>query len=299
MPPPTDAVIEAAAEALRPFAKRLLALGAPFAAVERRLRALFVDVAEQEFALGERRATDSRISLLTGIHRKEVRRLRGGQAADVDAAGLNHVASLISRWTTDPRTTDAAGRPRPLPYQAARGASFMRLARAVTSDLAPGVLLEHLVASGAAELRADGVVVLGARALVARAGSPEALGILAQDPAELIETMLQNVLAERAAPLLQRKVAFDNLGSDAAERIRAELRREGERFLARMERVLARYDRDRNPRAPGGERYYAGVGVYCFERAPAPPPPPAPIRPRARRKSGAHPTPRTRKERRS
>ena len=280
---PTDALIEAAAEALRPFAKRLLAMGVPFGTVERRLRALFIEVAQLDFALGDRRATDSRISLLTGINRKEVRRWRSGRANDVAPAGLGQVASLISRWTTDPRTTDAAGRPRPLPYQAGRGPSFMRLARAVTSDLAPGVLLEHLVTSGAAELR-DGVVTLGARALVARAGSTEALQILAEDPAEMIETMLQNVLAERATPLLQRKVAFDNLGGDAAERIRGELRREGERFLARMERVLARYDRDRNPKAPGGEPHYAGVGVYCFEHPPASTPPPAPIRPRARRK---------------
>lgn len=286
---PPEALIEAAAEALRPFAKRLLAMGVPFGTVERRLRALFIEVAQRDFALGGRRATDSRISLLTGINRKEVRRLRTHRATDVAEAGLGHVASLISRWTTDPRTRDAAGRPRPLPYQAARGPSFMRLARAVTSDLAPGVLLEHLVTTGAAQLRA-GVVTLRARALVPRAGSTEALRILAEDPAELIETMLQNVLAERGTPLLQRKVAFDNLGGDAAERIRAELRRESERFLARMERVLARYDRDRNPKAPGGERHYAGLGVYCFERAPAPTPPPAPIRPRARR---------TRKERRS
>jgi hypothetical protein len=278
-------LLEAAVGAVRPFAQRLLAMGVPFAAVERRLRALFVDVAQRDFALGDRRATDSRISLLTGIHRKEVRRLRAARPSDVDPAGMSHVASLISRWTTDPRTTDPAGRPRPLPYQAARGPSFMRLVRAVTSDLAPGVLLEHLVTSGAAELR-EGVVTLRARALVARAGSADALRILAEDPAELIETMLQNVLAERATPLLQRKVAFDNLGRDAAERIRAELRREAERFLGRIERVLARYDRDRNPKAPGGERHYAGLGVYCFERGPAPTPPPAPIRPRARRKPG-------------
>lgn len=299
MTQPTDALIEAAAAALRPFAKRLLAMGVPFGAVERRLRALFIEIAQHDFAVGDRRATDSRIALLTGINRKEVRRVRAGQGGEGGRFGLNHVASLISRWTTDRRAIDGSGRPRALPYQAARGASFMGLARAVTSDLAPGVLLEHLVASGAGELREDGMVALRAAALVPRAGSPEALGILAEDPAELIETMLQNVLAERGAPLLQRKVAFDNLGHEAADRIRAELRREGERFLARMERVLARYDRDRNPKAPGGDRHYAGLGVYCFESAPAPERSPALVRPRARRKPRTGARKRERKERTS
>ena len=286
MPPePRDALIEAAIEAVRPFAKRLLALGVSYAAVERRLRALFVAIAERDFALDGRPATDSRVSLLTGINRKEIRRLRAAATtASADRSPVTHVTSLISRWSTDRHTTDAAGRPRPLPYQAARGPSFMRLARAVTSDLAPGVLLEHLVASGAGTIGEDGMVSVRAPALVARAGSAEAWQILVEDPTELIETMLGNVLGDGRTELLQRKVAFDNLGSDAAERVRAELRREGERFLTRMERMLARFDRDRNPKAPGGDRHYAGIGVYCFEGIREPDRPPAPIRPRARRK---------------
>lgn len=292
-----DALLDAATEALRPFAKRLLARGVPFGALERRLRALVVEVAERDFALEGREATDSRIALLTGINRKEVRRLRAGStAAAPNHFGINHVTSLVSRWTTDPQTADAAGRPRALPYRADRGPSFMRLARAVTSDLAPGVLLEQLVASGAGELRPDGMVALRAPALVARAGSAEAMQILGEDPAELIETMLRNVLGEDAGPLLQRKVAFDNLGSDAAARVRADLRREGERFLGRMERLLARYDRDRNPKAPGGDRHYAGIGVYAFEATRSPARPPAPVRPRTRRKERGRAPKRTRKE---
>ena len=53
------------------------------------------------------------------------------------------------------------------------------------------------------------------------------------------------------------------------KRIRAEVRREGERFLRRMNRLLARYDRDRNPKAPGGEPHYAGLGLYFFDEKPA------------------------------
>ena len=52
--------------------------------------------------------------------------------------------------------------------------------------------------------------------------------------------MLRNIFEAGSDALLQRKVFFDNLGSDAAGRIRAEMRREGERFLARVNRLLAR-----------------------------------------------------------
>jgi hypothetical protein len=299
MPDVPAALLDAIAEAVRPFARRLLAMGVPLGQVEGRLRTLFIDVAERDFALLGRRATDSRVALLTGINRKEVRRLRAAPAAtDSGRFGTNHVTNLVSRWSADSKTTDAAGRPLPLPYQAARGASFMKLARAVTADIAPGVLLEHLVASGAGEIR-DGKIVLRAAAFVPRTGSAEGLQILAEDPAELIETMLHNVLTDGREPFLQRKVSFDNLGSEAAERVRAAMRREGEQFLGRMERLLARYDRDRTPKAPGGERHYAGIGVYFFEAPETRERPAAPIRPRSRRAVRTGGAKRARKEQKS
>ena len=121
------------------------------------------------------------------------------------------------------------------------------------------------LADRAAEIRPGNIVVLKADAYVPKMEPAEKLQILAEDPAELVETILRNVLGEEHERLLQRKVYFDNLGSDAARRVRVEVRREGEGFLRRMNRLLARYDRDRNPKAPGGVRLYAGLGLYFFD----------------------------------
>ncbi len=262
-----EGLVEAIAEILRPLVKRLLAAGVPFGRVEARLRELFVEVAENELTLPGRRQTDSRVALVTGINRKEVRRIRSADksTAPPSSFSMNHAASLISRWRTDPQTSDRSGRPRPLPYQAARGPTFMKLARKVTGDLAPRILLDELVRSGAAELREDQVVVLKGEAYVPKLETAEQMQILAEDPAELVETILRNILGEGEGRLLQRKVFFDNLGTKAAGRVRTEMRREGERLLRRANRLLARHDRDRNPHAAGGDPYYAAIGVYFFE----------------------------------
>jgi len=283
MPDVREGLVEALAALLRPLVKRLLASGVPFGRVEARLRELFVEVAETELALPGRRQTDSRVALVTGINRKEVRRIRSAdqKAAAPRSFTMNHAASLISRWRTDRETSDPAGRPRRLPYQAERGPSFMKLARKVTGDLAPRILLDELVRSGAVELRDDDTVVLRGEAYVPKLEADEQLQILAEDPAELVETILRNILGEGGEALLQRKVFFDNLGSEASGRIRAEIRREGERFLARVNRLLARHDRDRNPKAAGGDPYYAGIGVYFFEEPAAPRPAPRPPQGRA------------------
>ena len=261
-----DRLVGAATRILRPLVRRLLSLGVPFGQLELSLRQLFVEVAEKDLAAPGQRQTDSRIALVTGINRKEVKRIRSNEGAG-DAPrvfSMNHVTNLISRWMTDPKTTDRRGRPRALPYQAARGPSFMKLARAVTGDLAPGVLLEELVRSGAVVKKGE-MVMLRTDAYVPKLEESEKLQILEEDPPELINTILTNVFAESDVPLLQRKVYFDNLGKDASARIRAEMRQEGERFVRRVNRLLSRYDRDRNQRAPDGDKYYAGVGVYFFE----------------------------------
>ena len=260
-----DELLRAAAEILRPVIKRLLAAGVPFGRLEARLRELFVEVAEGELALPGRRQTDSRVSLLTGINRKEVRRIRAAEHESAPRSfTMNHASALVSRWLADARATDRSGRPLPIPYQAARGPSFMNLAREVTADLAPRVLLDELERSGAVERRGD-EIVLKSDAYVPRKDIADKMQILAEDPSELIETILRNAFAESSEPLLQRKVYYDNLGGDAMQRIRAEMRREGERFLRRVNRLLARHDRDRNPKAAGGDRHYGGVGVYFFE----------------------------------
>src|SRR5215470_7484983 len=97
-----EGLLDAAVAAMGPYARRLLASGIAFGRLEARLRELFVEVAAQEFAGPSGAPTDSRIAILTGINRKEVRRIR---ALDRRAAprtfSRNLAASLVSRWVAD------------------------------------------------------------------------------------------------------------------------------------------------------------------------------------------------------
>lgn len=262
----SEALLRAAVELMRPLVRRLLAQGVPFGTLERRLRELYVQVADAEFRLEDRPQTDSRVSVLTGINRKEVHRIRKADPVERGPSSFqrNFAASLVTRWMTDPRTSDR-GRPRPLPYIADEGPSFVELARETTVDLRPRALLDTLLGSGAATIDERDVVTLTKEAYTPARGRPEALAMLAEDPPELLETMLYNVLGEGEGTRLQQKVAYDNLGADGLARLRRTLVREAKRFLKSSNAALARHDRDRNPDAPGGERTYAGVGVYYFE----------------------------------
>jgi hypothetical protein len=281
-----EALLRAAVAAMRPLVRRMLARGVTFGHLEARLRELFVEVAAEDFGLPGRVQTDSRIALLTGINRKEVRRIRlaDPQQGAPQSFQRNIAASLVSRWREHRAATDARGRPIAIPYQATRGVSFVKLAKETTVDLPPRALLDALIGAGAAELREDKMVVLKRAAYVPERGSQEMLAMLADDPPELLETMLHNVVDGDEEALLQQKLAYDGIGADALAVLRAALRREGERFLKKSNAILVRHDRDRNPRAPGGARIYAGIGLYYFEK---PIEPPATQKPPARKRRRA------------
>jgi hypothetical protein len=184
----------------------------------------------------------------------------------------------VARWLGDRRATDPAGRPIPIPFRAKRGVSFVALARATTRDLRPKSILDELVRAGAVERLERNLVRLRATAYVPATGVVEKLAMLAEDPAELVETMRRNVFEAESERFLQRKVSFDNVGAEALPEVRRKLQRIGERTIIQVNRLLATYDRDLNPGAPGGARSYATLGVYYFDS-----PTDDPKRPRANR----------------
>src|SRR6266481_10145317 len=102
------------ARLLRPLVRLCICSGMTFPALAQLLRELFVNVAEHDFALEGKEQTDSRVSLLTGIHRKEVARLRGaGTPVNETPATLSLTSAIIARWLAAPEFTDAKGDPLP------------------------------------------------------------------------------------------------------------------------------------------------------------------------------------------
>jgi hypothetical protein len=151
------------ARLLVPLVRLLIRTGVTFPALVDLLRELYVNVAERDFSLPDKQQTDSRVSLLTGIHRKEVRRLRsaGVPISEVPAAP-SQFCLIISRWLTSPETTDAAGHPRRLARAGGAGKepTFDSLVLAQTSDVRPRAILDAMLAQGLVRLDEKGRVML-------------------------------------------------------------------------------------------------------------------------------------------
>ena len=261
-------LLRAVEQILRPIVRQLLRHGVTYGTLAQVAKRLYYQVAANDFALPNRAQTDSRIALITGLSRRDVASLRATKdrvaTADLDV----HLATkLVDVWTNDPRYQSEPGVPRVLPFESRGrgGPTFVELVRRVGGDIPPRALLDELVRVGSVELQATRDVRLLQHAYIPAAESPERLEMLGEDVAEFASVIAHNLEAPVHEAFLQQKVIYDNIGDEALENLRRELRRLGEAFLRRINKVVAQRDRDRNPEAPGGERRRVVMGVYYFD----------------------------------
>ena len=265
--PLKEQFITAIQRMMRPVVRQLIAYGVSYPAFSRIVKQVYLDVAEQDFALPFKQQTDSRLALVTGINRKEISQLRRRKSApqtpEVEDTLVTHV---IGRWMAGPPYAEADGSPRRLPYECddPKAGSFARLVRECGTDIPVRSVLDELLRVGAVTLVTDGDVVLQHEAHIPAGDAAGKLTLLGSDPAELFSTIIHNIEVPDA-PRLQRKVVYDNIGSQALPQLREAARRVGEEFIRRANALLASHDRDRNPKAAAGKRSRVVLGTYYFE----------------------------------
>jgi hypothetical protein len=259
------ALAAAVRSVLRPLVRILLRNNVDLWTLVEYAKQIYVDVASKEFGLPGRKPTISRVSLLTGLTRKEVSRLWEADAsAGVDSARYSRAAQVITAWLRTRAFRDARGEPRDLAFDGARG-SFSELVRRFGADVTPRALLDELMRAGAVERTHDGRVRLLARGYVPRTDDAEKLGILGADVAELIATVDHNITSPPEQAFFQRKVAYDNLVAACLPELRDRAARRGQTLLEALDEFMAAHDRDSNPSVSGEGRHRAVIGIYYYE----------------------------------
>ncbi len=250
---------------LRPLVRLLLRNGVPYATFADLAKRVYVDVATEEFGIPGRKQSKSRVSIITGLSRKEVLRVKRLPAPD-DLGALqryNRAARVISGWVRDRLFTDKTGNPIDLPFDG-ENVSFTRLVRSYSGDAPARAVLDELLRVGAVERRPEGKIRLLERSYVPKKGEVEKIGILGTDVSDLISTIDHNIL-HADAPFFQRKACYDNLPSEALPNLKKITEKRAQALLESMDRQMSKKDRDLNPQEGGTGRKRAGIGIYYFE----------------------------------
>lgn len=238
-----------------PFARMLVARGIPFADLTERMKAHYVQAARRQ-AEAEGKATDSRLSVMTGLQRREIARLKDFAPRDERP---NHLARLIALWRTAPGYQDG-GAPRDLPKNGAEP-SFEDLARQVRRDVHARTMLDALEAAGAVVVT-DQTVRLLATSYQPLAGSDDQIAYLARNLGDHMAAATDNVLAD-APPHFERAVHYSGLDAEAVAELDAEYRK-GQ--MALFEAISRRAEAMKAAGRTGSTRFRAAGYFYAVDQ---------------------------------
>lgn len=258
-------LLNASKKLLRPLVRLLLRSGIPLQAFFEIAKEVYVNVALNEFSLPGKKQSISRVSILTGMTRKEVQRITKSQIND-DGETMktqNRAACVVAGWVRDndfiqdntPALLEVDG----------EGANFSQLVKKYSGDMPVRAILDELVRVGAVERVDDNHVKLIARAYIPQQGDAEKLLMLGTDVADLITTIDHNISHTEQDPRFHRKVMYDNVSYDAVQKFKALSAIQSQQLIEKFDQWLSENDRDTNPELPGNDRMRTGIGIYYFE----------------------------------
>ncbi len=261
---PHPALMRALHALLRPLVRVLIAQGITFPALSRLLKSVYVEVAIDEFPVAGKPQTGSRITLLTGVHRKDIKALRTRRrGADAPSPVLSRNAHLISLWTGAPDYLDTRGRPRPLPRQRREdGApSFEALVESVSTDIRARAVLDEWLRQGLARVDADDFVHLDMAAFVPREDFADLAFYFGRNLRDHIAASSHNLLGAKPS-MLERAVYYEKLSPGSVAELAALSRELGADALVKVnQKAYELAGRDKSAR-DASERI--SFGVYFF-----------------------------------
>lgn len=262
---PPGALVAALRHLLRPLVRLLTAQSVTYPMLADLLKQIYVEVAAREFRLEGEAPTDSRVTLLTGVHRKDVKRLRTkrtdeGQAMpEMVALG----AQLAAAWTTRKELRDRKGQPRPLPRLASQGGSrsFEGLVTSISKDIRARSLLDEWLRLGVVEIDDEDRVRLRTAAFVPSRGFDEKAFYLGHNLHDHAAAAAHN-LQGAGRPFLERSVHYKGLEADSVAKLAALAEKHG------MDAVQSVYrsakDCEARDRKLEGAKQRFTFGIYFY-----------------------------------
>ena len=264
---PPKSVTKAVSRLLRPLVRLLISKGITYPTLSNMLKALYVESADRDFRVDRNRQTDSRINLITGVHRKDVKRLRGKPTQNEDAPSSPSIgAQLIGLWLGGREYLDETGKPLALPRTQPHdgGVSFESLVESVSKDLRPRTVLDEWLRLDLVSVDEDNVVHLNSAAFVPNTDLDQLAHYFGRNTHDHIAAAAHNLLGD-GAPFLERAVFYDRLTPQSVDELHTLARDIGMEALVKLNKAaLEKADQD-GGKPDALQRMNFGIYYYSAE----------------------------------
>lgn len=248
---------------LRPVARAMIAHGVTLSAANEALKRALFDAAA-DMSAGEKKLTDSRISLMTGLHRKDVRRLREESEPPARRSLVNACTLVIAYWSMTARFTRKDGSPKTLVRTGGKKTpGFDDLVRDARVDLPAATVLDALIRERAVEIDPRNRVRLVRDAFIADPDSEAMISAYEKNLMAHLQAATDNLLADETdGRNFERAAHFSHLSDESVEELTRLARERSEAVLRELNsQALALQQRDVQSGDPQGR---FSLGAYIF-----------------------------------
>ncbi|MGE4051725.1 MAG: DUF6502 family protein [Piscinibacter sp.] len=251
-----------AAVLLGPVATWLLRSGVSYGALANALKAVFVEAAEAELKRAGTAPTYSALSVLSGVHRKDVRALREAavEPGTAPVRGVPLASQVYTRWLSARRYRGRDGAPRALPRSGA-GVTFETLAREVSVDVHPRTVMDELLRLGLIQADGDLLVPLAA-SFVPSKRRDELTSLFAANAGDHIAAAVSNLTTD-APRYLEQSVFADGLAPASVAELHEQARAHWQKsFQDMVAAARERVQRDEDLAPQDQQRMRFGIYFY-------------------------------------
>lgn len=270
----SDVLLDQAVAMLAPLIRLLVAHGVTYPQLAVALKPAFLRAAHAELAQSGKRINHSAISLVSGVHRKDVRALSSQSRATREQEPLQSLADEVAdRWASDPHYLGQDGLPLALAVRngsAQSEPSFERLSQSVTRDFHSRAVLDELVRLGRIEV-SDDIVRLDRKRAIADRSFVQTMDYIARNVHDHLAAIEGNLSAAQTAglPHLEHSVTAENLGQESVEALQELARRVLESSTRRLS-ALSEECVERDSQHAGSHALRMRFGMYFYSEPESP-----------------------------
>lgn len=255
-----ESLQKAVTRLLQPLVRLLLRHGVSHAEFSNWAKQAYVEQAALHFGIDGKTPTVSRISIVTGINRKEVKRIHElPDAVDTGLSKHNRAVRVVTGWLQDAEFCDSRHRPRVLNYGDLAD-SFNLLVKRYGGDVPARAMLDELSRVGTVSNNGGRIKLLH-KGYVPHQSESALLDMFSVSATDLLNTLEHN-LTQTHHRQLQMSVAYDKVTSQGVEHFKALSSEQAMELLRGLDTVLSQYDADANPDVEGDGEHRVGLGVY-------------------------------------
>jgi hypothetical protein len=248
---------------LVPVARFLLNASITYREFEEIARTAFVHVATEDYGLRGRETNSSRVSVMTGIGRREVAKIRfASSASTIDPRKvLSPLADVVHTWTSDPSFVDSNGAPIGLMISGT-DPSFEQLVRLSTVDLPAGAVRKELERLGAMRSEPDGTLRLLRSNLIPSRADQKLVSAMSYSLRALAETVAFNSDPKNPPDVvrIERYIESRDMSLAEVSEVRHAIETRLSALTQEFNLLLSAGDSSGD-----GSKYRVGVGFYYSE----------------------------------